>query len=667
MECGEVVVVSGRQLRRRSFELSRDASPRRALPSAKSTTNTRQCHTTQLGPRERCSLPMASIRSLGVRTPAALPYLIQEGILPDDAPPDAYSWSTYSDDDGEEEITATEHCVVWSRGGIIRKVYNFEVEGEKVLQAVLTWFPSDEATALRNTTQDLRQDHGPGTLFAKDRVREPGYVGHDEKGSGKQSPSDGQLEKLSRALVVFLKTQAHVFFLAGSSHVVNLPFEVERVFPAPRGLLIQRKMSIPDFTPISPAVPKAPPNSFFSQLPTQSFSQNSSLFTPMVNPSFATPRRSKSSSGIAYPSSLADLLKIGTSPSADGLPRLFSFTDPFSEMGLVVASQSQSTRTSFSVRPSASKTLEPVDKAEEVLYVTQQNEMTGSDNPADKPLILVITVNYERRIYSVWYASYIDPKPASAKKAPRSSTLSVGRSRRRSSIHPGTGATTPALRTREGTRDSVGGRGYANTSFTASQTRETSGEQQTEEEAFASQLDPETDLARQPTRESRRVSSLLSRADLSRSFDKSAFEQATHRSSLGSNFSHSRRGQSLGGHGLRASLGPSSRPVSRKTRASTPGDVSQISLSAVSLEDTVDDDLELDDTIDDSEIPDELLGGDGDDASGLQEPIEGLRRELLLVKFSEIPFGTSESIFRSSVHGNPTVRVLHSREENGIC
>ena len=96
-------------------------------------------------------------------------------------------------------------------------------------------------------------------------------------------------------------------------------------------------------------------------------------------------------------------------------------------------------------------------------------------------------------------------------------------------------------------------------------------------------------------------------------------------------------------------------------RASTPGDVSQISLSAVSLEDTLDDELDLDNTIDDSEIPDELLGGDGENASGLQEPIEGLRRELLLVKFSEFPFGTSESIFHSSVHGNSMVcysRVL---------
>lgn len=606
---------------------------------------------------------MASIRSLGARTPAALPYLIQEGILPEDAPSDAYTWSTYSDDDGEEEVTATEYFVVWSRGGIIRKAYNFEVEGEKVLQAVLTWFPSGEANALRNTTQDLRQDHGPGTLFAKDRVREPGYPAHEETGPSKRSRTDASPEKLSRALVVFLKTQAHIFFLAGSSHVVNLPFEVERVFPAPRGLLIQRKLSMPDFIPVSPAVPRVPPNSFFSQLPTQSFSQNSNLFTPMINTSFTTPRRAKSGQGTAYPASLADLLKVGTSPAADGLPRLFSFTDPFSEMGLVVAAQSQATKSSWSVKQSGSKPLDPVDRAEEVLYVTKQNEMSDSANPADKPLILVVTVNYEKRFYSVWYASYIEPKPASAKKSRRSSTtLSVGRSRRRSSLHPGTGATTPALRTREGTRDSFGGpgRGYGTNSFTASQTREPSSEHQTAEEAFASQLDPETDLARQPTRESRRVSSLLSRADLSRSFDKSAFEQATHRSSIGSSFSHSRRGTSIGGHGLRTSLGPSSRPASRKMRASTPGDVSQISLSAVSLEDTLDDDLDLDNTIDDSEIPDELLGGDGEDASGLQEPIEGLRRELLLVKFSEFPFGTSESIFHSSVHGNPMVCCTRS-------
>ncbi len=32
---------------------------------------------------------------------------------------------------------------------------------------------------------------------------------------------------LSRALVVFLKTQAHIYFLSGTSHVVHMPFEVE--------------------------------------------------------------------------------------------------------------------------------------------------------------------------------------------------------------------------------------------------------------------------------------------------------------------------------------------------------------------------------------------------------------------------------------------------------
>ncbi|KAK8182026.1 uncharacterized protein BKA78DRAFT_289836 [Phyllosticta capitalensis] len=563
---------------------------------------------------------MASIRSLGVHTPAALPYLIAEGYLPDDAPPDSYTWDTYNDDGGDEEITYTETCVVWSRGGIVRKVFNFSVEGEKVLQAVLTWFPSDETNASSNT---------------------PPKDGQDAATNGKEK--NRQANKLSRALAVFLKTQAHVFFLAGATHVVNLPFEVERVFPAPRGLLIQRKISTLDLSPASPLVPTAPPNSFFTSQPTQSFSQNSSQFA------FAnslTPRRSRASNMAGFPSLFGDILKTGNSPAADGLPRLFSFTDPFSEMGLVVAAQSTSMRASFSARRSSSRTVEPVDKAEEVLYVTRQNEVQNPEGSTDKPLILVVTANYDKRAYSVWYASYVDPKPASAKKGRRNSVFNPSRSRRRSSYNPGTGATTP-LSTRGGFRESFGpGRSQMASSFNGSQTREPSGEQ-TAEEAFASQLDPETDLASQPSRASRRVSSLISRADLSSSFDKSAFQDlATHRAGLRDSLGiHGRRGQSFGGFG-KTSMGPSSRPVSRKTRASTPGDVSQISLLAVSLDDNLDDDL--DDTLDDSQIPDELLVDDENGVGGLQEPVAGLRRELVLVKFSEIPFGNSESIFRSS-------------------
>ncbi|KAF2144745.1 uncharacterized protein K452DRAFT_266820 [Aplosporella prunicola CBS 121167] len=588
---------------------------------------------------------MASLRSLGLHAPAALSYLIAERILPADAAPDQYTWDTYHDDGGEEDVTSTDYCVVWSRGGIVRKVYNFEVEKEKVLQAVLTWFPSDEATAVRNTTQDLRQDHGPGTFFAKNGgVVEPTSNRHAAGAVGEDGVS--QPKKRSRALVVFLRTQAHVFFLSGSSHVVNLPFEVERAFPAPRGLLIQRKITTSEFPPASPVVPKAPPNSFFSQIPSQS---SQPLFSPRP-PSFMTPRKHASKTGNPYPPSLADLLKIGTTPAADGLPRLFSFTDPFSEMGLVVTAQTSNNRRSLSSRPSHARTVEPIDKAEEVLYVTTQNEMREAAAPTDKPLMLVVTANYERRVYSVWYASYIEPRPASAKKGYRNGTISVNRSRRRSSFNPGTGSTTPALRSRDGARESLGGPSrFSTSSFTASQTREPSQEQSAEE-AFASQLDPETDLSRQPSRDSRRVSSLLSRADLSTSFDKSAFQDlATHgRSSLSGSFGPGgRRGQSFGGYTGRSSLGV----TSRKTRASTPGEISALSLSAVSLEDNLDDDLlGNDDTQEDTEFPEDLLGGDLDGfANSLQEPIEGLRREMVLIRFSEIQFGNSEHIFHSAL------------------
>ncbi|KAF2085350.1 hypothetical protein K490DRAFT_46706 [Saccharata proteae CBS 121410] len=591
---------------------------------------------------------MASIRSLGLHSPAGLSYLVAEGLLPEKPSPEQYTWETYNDDGGEDEVLATQKCVVWSRGGIVRKAFNFEIEQENVLQAVLTWFPTDKSSAARKKNRGFVPDHGKGSAFVAEGA---GFPVKDRQ-TGREDTVESPQQK-ARALVVFLKTQAHVFFLAGSSHVVNLPFEVEKAFPAPRGLLIQRKLPTPNFNPSSPLLPRVPQNSFLSSQAQSQLSAPSQSHSPSylrkAPGSFPTSRKSKSGISPAYPASLFDLLRPPPNNTTDSLPRLFSFTDPFSEMGLVVSSQSSHDRLHLP-GSNAAKTVETVDKAEEVLYVTPRSEIPESTSHPDEHLILVVTANYEKRAYSIWYASYIDPKPASAKSKNGDRAVSVSRSKRRSSYNPATGATTPALRSRDGFRDSFGGAGRSKTagpSFRTSQTREPSGEQ-TAEEVFASQLDPETDLSRQPSRESRRVSSLLSRTDLSTSFDKSAFQDmATHRPSFNASLGpHTRRGHSLGSHAKRSSSGM----MNRRTRESTPASLDLTNLSAVTLDDTLDDDLgEEDDTLDD------LLGAGsrgGTDFS-LQEPIQGLCRELLLIKSSEIPFGNSESIFNTSLSPAP--------------
>lgn len=62
----------------------------------------------------------------------------------------------------------TSRCVIWSRGGVFRKSYKFDLEKEEVTQALLTTFPN------------------VGPLAGK------------------------VLEARAPAIVVFLKTQAHV-------------------------------------------------------------------------------------------------------------------------------------------------------------------------------------------------------------------------------------------------------------------------------------------------------------------------------------------------------------------------------------------------------------------------------------------------------------------------
>ncbi|OCL08030.1 negative regulator of mitosis [Glonium stellatum] len=589
---------------------------------------------------------MASLRSLGVHKPAALSYLVAESILSEDATEEHYTWETYNDDNsekyGEEEVVTTDYYVVWSRGGVVRKVFNFEVEEEKIVQAILTWFPSDEDPTPDTQAQKGVINGGNEKLRASlTQGTQPTTDPNDTSQYAPPVPAEGR----SRALVVILKSQAHVFFLSGSTHVVNLPFEVERAFPAPRGLILQRKIPQSEIIPPTPVLPPAPQNSFLSS---QSFSQPHRRF----GSSFTTARQCKSlKPGTTNALFLEDLIKNSTSSATDGLPRLFSFTNPLSELGLVVNVVTSPDRGSLlAVNNSSHRRLEPVEKAEELVYVSVQNEVYFDRECGDKPLILVVTANYETNSYTIWNASYIEPKSISSAARRRHSTLPASKVRRRSSYGPtapGTGATTPALRARDGMRESFGGVARSKTvpaSFNANSTQsKDKAPNQTAEDALASQLDPDFDLSRQP-KESRRVSSLLSRAELSTSFDRSAFQDlATHRTSMGASFGgNSRRGQSFGGYADRNSFGGPSQP---RNRASTPGSISRTSFGGASVDDTLEDIMDEDsyDTLDDYDEFGDIFASGGYGGAFEQEPMNGLRKELVMNKIAETPIGNNRS------------------------
>jgi anaphase-promoting complex subunit 1 len=173
---------------------------------------------------------------------------------------------------------------------------------------------------------------------------------------------------------------------------------------------------------------------------------------------------------------------------------------------------------------------------------------------------------------------------------------------------------------------------------------------QAAEDALASRVDPEFE-PRQPARESRRVSSLLSRADLNTSFDRSAFQDLASSGAGNSFSSQGRRGHSLGGAFERPSFGAGSM---RRLRASTPGTFSRLSIDDVSETGTIVNNemngSQASTTFDDMEGLAELNGSqDGPDALDLQHPLDGLKKEFSMVKFKEIPMSSSPKSARATL------------------
>ena len=518
---------------------------------------------------------MAEVTSLGVQTPVALPYLIGEGLLPENPRRDLYQWETYVSNDGhsdlEEELLATRTCVIWSQGKVIRNVYRFDLEGEDVIQAVVTRFSSSSPTT---GTQDDGSTRDGAAI-------NPGYGNSSKKriASSTQPASTG----LDRAVVVFLKTKAHVYFLHGSNHIIDLPFEISKVFAAPRGLLLQRKTASPPSLPPTPQVPAPPPNSFFSSQiqPSSSYLQSPTLAKSFGGSQPFKPSPLGGNTGL-------DALFQHVFGSADSgaeaeLATLYSLTTPISDFGVVTYSlQHHRPRISSKASSGLSVEFEALDAAERILYVSSFDELGSHDQTHGGSLTLLVTVNDETRTLTLWHAWYIDEQSLSSLLKQRAAQKAAKTKRRSSfmSANVATGATTPAVRAREGARESFAAAGSmrlpgdGGPSNAAASSRKPT--RQEEEAEMAHQMDPDfqPSTSQQTVRESRRISSL--NADV-----RTGQHSTTSFAGAGG-----RRNTSFGGPGERRSLG------NRKSRGSTPGSVLSRSLGPE------DDLMELDSSFD---------------------------------------------------------------------
>ena len=607
---------------------------------------------------------MASVTSLGVHTPSALPFLVAEKILPANPPADAYTWRTFqrlgNEDHGEEEeLLTTRHYVVWSRAGVIQRVFRFDVEREPVIQAVFAHFPFQRTKRLQSfggptvsSRYERRQTTVDGGLNIENHRASGSSLG-PESAKNDISMNDGRRKDRlparsqeddqflsGRSLVVMLKSQAHIFFLSETSHIVHLPFEVDAVFPCIYGILLQRKLPEKEIVPSSPQIPSVPNNSFaFSQA--SFLSPSSKLQEPK---SLANISLAQSHDSPIMPL-LKGLLQRSAQVPDNALPRLFCLTDPLAEVGIVATNFRSNIRAARGTHLQHTSAFGPLGANESLLYVSPQDELSqhASDISVRGPLTLAVTENRDTGTLSIWTLTYVDRGAARSLHDQQASnaTATRTRSRRRSSFGRGigTGTSTPIARGAASGRESFGG---------GRNIRHSSVDPTLEEFSTNDQgdlLDSAFEDAAMPAK-SRRVSGLLARADLSTNFDRSTFTDLSvgHTGRKGG-----RKGPSLGPKPERFSVGSDAVPMDLK-----PQTLHGIrnSLDAVSLHEPPFEGLahELDDFHETSR-----------DNVALQEAVRGLGREIIFNKIYSMPsegrrFEKNTNLPRGTTRGVFTMR-----------
>ncbi|EWZ93423.1 anaphase-promoting complex subunit 1 [Fusarium oxysporum f. sp. lycopersici MN25] len=438
---------------------------------------------------------MATVKSLGLHQPSGLQHAINEQLLPPNPSSTSYTWDISTEDrfdgDLEDEILSTEHCVIWCRGGIFRKTFRFELEKEPVIQALLAYFPASK----------------------------------DDKSTQEEEAQSDQRPALSKALVVFLKTQAHIYFLSGTSHIVHMPFEVETAFAGPIGVIIQRKQKAESVAPISLKFPRVPPNSFVSS---QLTAFNSSQLTAFSVEGLGKPKALP----LRLSSTLDNLWEAPLEQPESRWPRLVSLTDPLLELGLVVTNQEA--QNGKSLRQTAAKKLAFLDSAEEVLHVEEIKIPGALTQDLSQPLIIAVTINRETSEYTVWRLTYLqhEDRFLARQKDAKSKTA-----RRRSSMPPAF-ASTPGTPVQPNLRESFGA------PLPGKRPRKSERLEKPMIDLVSSLEQQDKEGSGVARRSSRRVSSMLARADLSASHERAILpDQPLLSSHVGA-----RRHESQGSH-----------------------------------------------------------------------------------------------------------------------
>lgn len=560
---------------------------------------------------------MAAVTSCGIHRPTALPYLVDEGIFTPDKAENPSKWQKvkYTARDGnsvEEELFVTDYCVIWSRAGVIQRVLRFDTEKEKIVEAVFAKFPSHVASTLRRVNEHGDERSSTATIdFEATQLPDkypPSQGAENEPEKCRVKPSTENLSSHPRdgkawAIVVVLKTQAQVYFLSGTSHIVHLPFEVARVFPLYEGILLQRRLSS-NVESLRPALYSehqlaAPPNSFVF------FEHSTQEKTSSHMSSTASDMRQYDGSNAPFSSMLTKMLQGAAKSKLSSLPTMFSLTDPLNQLGTVGIGR---TRNEDASSESSTNTSNGLNAEEDLLYVSPQDELGGSRFRPSPARSLTLAVTHDRQTNAVTVWNIIRGRRMNHRdRKRRLGSLASGiASRRRSSRGPGfgTGANTPIQRGAN-TKESFG--------VPRASAHSQGDHPPVVTDDFSLSLGSAFDISSHPVTSSRRVSSLLARADLSSSQDHTTFSElaAGHNPNQ-----HARRGPSFGTEPARLSFAQEAGIRMSRSRRQTG---IRASIESQSLHG-----LESDEDVDDIEKMDALGAFD---ALDIGDGTGGLRRE----------------------------------------
>lgn len=392
---------------------------------------------------------MATLLSLGLHEPNGLQYLISEGLLPVNANQGDYKWhqELYFDDDGAlaiEEVLRTDTCVVWSRHGIIKRVFNLDIEAEQILHAFPTSFSS---VSTRERTHNVPED----------KVDSP---------------------QKDAALVVVLKTQAHIFCLSGATHVIPLSFEVARAFPSLHGCLLQPSAKSKPYG--QSTIPERAENLTLQNRQGTSRSFLEAEWQENIEKSTKQSKRQPT----------------------------FCITDLLSDIGLVAVSYSRRSK-DIADRP-------PLPADEEILYVSTAAHLHSD---ALKHASVAVTINRTTFTLTIWHVQQVEKEDHSRKP-----TAEIKSYRQRQSSNYQERSRLPSGRSIAGvSRDSFAG---LMQSFVEREPNQSTS-QLSNIEHLAAELGQDFEATGVQTRSARRISSMLARTDLAPATERSAYNDPT--------------------------------------------------------------------------------------------------------------------------------------------